>query len=134
MTDDVSRLSASLADRYQIERELGAGTDIYALGCVMFEMLAGEPPFTGPTAQAIVAKVVTAPAPSVRSKRDSVPENVDEAIRVALQKVPADRFRSAAEFAAALGSSTFTTGRVSAPGPARTSPRRTAAMVGIGAL
>ena len=84
------------------ERELDARTDIYALGCVMFEMLAGEPPFTGPTAQAIVAKVVTAPAPSVRSKRDSVPENVDDAIRVALQKTPADRFRSAAEFAAAL--------------------------------
>src|SRR5450432_1630591 len=92
------------------ERDLDARTDIYALGCVTYEMLTGEPPFSGTTAQAIVAKVVTAPAPSVRSKRDSVPENVDEAIRIALQKTPADRFRSAAEFAAALASTTFTTG------------------------
>jgi len=86
------------------ERELDARTDIYALGCVTYEMLVGEPPFTGPTAQAIVAKVVTEPAPSARSKRASVPDQVDDAIRIALQKTPADRFRSAAEFAAALAS------------------------------
>jgi eukaryotic-like serine/threonine-protein kinase len=116
------------------ERDLDARTDIYALGCVMFEMLAGEPPFTGPTAQAIVAKVVTAPAPSVRSKRDSVPENVDEAIRISLQKTPADRFRSAAEFAAALASTTFTTGRLSAPAAPRPSPLRTVATIVIAAL
>ena len=116
------------------ERELDARTDVYALGCVMFEMLAGEPPFTGPTAQAIVAKVVTAPAPSVRSKRESVPGNVDEAIQVALQKTPADRFRSASDFAAALGSTTFTTGRLKAPAPTHPSPRRALATVGIAAL
>ncbi|HEY3934381.1 MAG TPA: protein kinase [Gemmatimonadales bacterium] len=84
------------------ERELDARTDVYALGCVTYEMLTGEPPFTGPTAQAIVARVLTEPAPSARSKRASVPDTVDAAIRTALQKTPADRFRSAAEFATAL--------------------------------
>src|SRR5665647_1162315 len=103
------------------ERELDARTDIYALGCVMFEMLAGEPPFTGPTVQAIVAKVVTAPAPSVRSKRDTVPEYVDNAIRIALQKTPADRFRTAAEFASALAPVGAAPGR--APAPARCTRR-----------
>ncbi len=92
------------------ERDLDARTDIYALGCVTYEMLSGEAPFTGPTAQAIVAKVVTEPAPSVRSKRASVSEAVDVAIQIAMQKTPADRYRSAAEFASAL----------SIPTPART--------------
>ena len=84
------------------ERELDARTDLYALGCVAYEMLTGEPPFTGPTAQAIVAKVMTEPAPDIRRKRPTVPDHVDNAIRMAMQKLPADRFRNAAEFAAAL--------------------------------
>ncbi|MES1259684.1 MAG: protein kinase, partial [Gemmatimonadota bacterium] len=101
------------------ERELDARTDIYALGCVTYEMLAGEPPFTGPTAQAIVAKVVTEPAPSVQSKRPATPDAVDDAIRTALQKTPADRFRTAAEFAAALQRTTGNGHRAARVGPAR---------------
>ncbi len=118
------------------ERDLDARTDIYALGCVMFEMLAGEPPFTGPTAQAVVAKVITAPAPSVRSKRETVPEYVDDAIRVALQKTPADRFRTAAEFAAALTAPPgATTGRTfAAAAPAATPKRIPLALIAGAAL
>ncbi|HEV8195188.1 MAG TPA: protein kinase [Gemmatimonadales bacterium] len=84
------------------ERELDARADIYALGCVTYEMLAGEPPFTGPTAQSVVAKVLTEPPPGLRLKRPSVPEHVEDAVVTALQKLPADRFRSAGEFATAL--------------------------------
>ena len=84
------------------EREITARSDGYALGCVTYEMLTGDPPFTGSTAQAIVAKVMTdEPAPP-RRHRKTVPEPVEAAVLTALEKLPADRFASAAEFAAAL--------------------------------
>ncbi len=84
------------------ERELTARSDVYALGAMLYEMLVGDPPFTGSTAQAIVAKVVTEkPVPPSR-QRETVPEAVEDAVLTALQKLPADRFGSAAEFAAAL--------------------------------
>ncbi len=84
------------------EREITARSDVYALGCVLYEMLVGDPPFTGSTAQAIVAKVVTEkPAPPSRI-RDTVPPAVEDAVLTALEKLPADRFATAAEFAAAL--------------------------------
>jgi eukaryotic-like serine/threonine-protein kinase len=84
------------------EREITARSDVYALGAITYEMLLGEPPFTGPTAQAIIAKVLTSEpvAPSVQ--RRSVPPAVDAAVMTALEKLPADRFGSAAEFADAL--------------------------------
>jgi serine/threonine-protein kinase len=84
------------------EREITARSDVYALGCVTYEMLLGEPPFTGPTAQAIVAKVMTEKPASLLSRRDRIPPAVEDAVLTALEKLPADRMASAAEFAAAL--------------------------------
>jgi serine/threonine-protein kinase len=84
------------------ERELDARSDVYALGCVTYEMLTGEPPFTGPTAQSIVAKVMTAEPAEITTLRKTVPAGVAGAVRTALQKLPADRFASAREFSDAL--------------------------------
>ena len=84
------------------EREIGARSDVYALGAMTYEMLTGEPPFTGPNSQAIVAKVLTEQPPPLRPKRPSVPPGVEDAVLMALQKLPADRFGTAKEFADAL--------------------------------
>jgi serine/threonine-protein kinase len=81
---------------------VGAATDIWALGCVLYEMLVGEPPYTGSTPQAVLGKIITAEPASASEARRSVAPNVDATIRKALEKVPADRFRSAEEFARAL--------------------------------
>ncbi|HEY8062063.1 MAG TPA: protein kinase, partial [Gemmatimonadales bacterium] len=85
------------------EREITARSDVYALGCVTYEMLAGEPPFTGPTAQAIIARVMTEEPRSLTRQRKNVPAEVEDAVHRALEKLPADRFATAAEFGAALG-------------------------------
>lgn len=81
--------------------EVDGRSDLYSLGCVLYEMLSGEPPFTGPTAQAIIAKRFVSPIPKVRDARD-VPEAVDRAVTRALSRTPVDRFPTAAEFAEAL--------------------------------
>ncbi|MEP6491494.1 MAG: protein kinase [bacterium] len=84
------------------ERHVTGRTDIFALGSILYEMLAGEPPFAGETAQAIVAKMMTTSPVPIRNVRPSVPAHVAAAIDGALQKVAADRFGTAAEFADAL--------------------------------
>lgn len=88
------------------ERDLDARTDVYALGCVLYEMLTGEPPFNGPSAQAIIAKVMSSEPEPVTTLRRTVPPPVAHAIHIAIQRLPVDRFPSAAKFGEALTSPT----------------------------
>ena len=96
------------------ERTLDARTDIYSLASVLYEMLAGEPPHTGPTVQSVIAKVLTDRPRPLRALRESVPPAVEAAVQKALAKVPADRFASAAQFADALTQPTMS-GALEAP-------------------
>jgi eukaryotic-like serine/threonine-protein kinase len=91
------------------DRALDARSDVYSLASVLYEMLAGEQPYTGPTMQAILMKRLSEPVPRVRSGRPSVPEAVDAAIGKALATVPADRYATAAQFAQALDQAVTTT-------------------------
>ncbi len=84
------------------DRLLDARSDVYSLAAVLYEMLAGEPPVTGPNAQAMIAKLMTERPVHLRVVRNSVPENIDAAVARALDKTPADRFGSAGDFARAL--------------------------------
>jgi Tol biopolymer transport system component len=84
------------------EREITPRSDVYALGAVLYEMLTGEPPFTGHTAQAVVARVLTESPRPLGTQRHTIPRHVEAAVLTALEKLPADRFATAAEFAEAL--------------------------------
>jgi serine/threonine-protein kinase len=84
------------------ESDLDGRSDLYSLGCVLYEMLAGEPPFTGPSAQAVVAKRLSTPAPRISILRDTVPAGIEATLNKALARTPADRWVTAADFAAAL--------------------------------
>jgi eukaryotic-like serine/threonine-protein kinase len=89
------------------EREITPKADIYALGCVLYEMLTAEPPFQGASAQAIIARVLTEEPRSLTVQRNTIPPHVEAAVRVALAKLPADRFASAKAFGEALGRTDF---------------------------
>ena len=86
---------------------IGPTTDVWALGCVLYEMLVGEPPYQGSTPQAILGRILHGEPASATAARRTVPANVDAAIRKALEKIPADRFMTAGAFADALQNPAF---------------------------
>ena len=118
-----------------------ARTDIYALGCVLYEMLAGETPFTGPTPQAILSRALTETPRALRSTRTTLPPGLEEVIARAMARVPADRFSTMGEFANALAAiatvrstSSGTVAAVSLPSSAVRVKRGVRAAVAVAAV
>jgi len=98
------------------ERTLDARADVYSLGCLLYEMLVGEPPHTGPSVQAVIAAVVTKEPERLGARRPSVPANVEAAVHKALSKIPADRFPTAEAFSKALSEPATSATMASVPG------------------
>jgi len=113
-------------------QQLDGRSDLYSLGCVLYEMLSGETPYTGPTPQAILAKKLSEPLPRISVVREAVPAGVEAALNKALARTPADRWTTAGEFAAALAHPE-TLGGAAAAAP-RVWWRRTVARVGAAAV
>ncbi|MDX1675155.1 MAG: serine/threonine-protein kinase, partial [Longimicrobiales bacterium] len=89
------------------ERTLDKRSDVYALGCVLYEMLTGQPPFGGPNAQTVLGRILTGDPDPVTEHRRSVPANVEAAVHKSLERLPADRFESAKAFSEALRNPSF---------------------------
>jgi serine/threonine-protein kinase len=114
------------------DAHVGPGTDVYALGCVLYEMLVGDPPYIGSTPQMILGKIISGGPASATEVRSAVPANVDAVIRKALEKLPADRFGSAADFRAALADPGFRHGAEMAAAGARGRSSRPVGLAGWG--
>jgi serine/threonine-protein kinase len=115
------------------ERGIDARSDVYALGAVTYEMLVGEPPFTGPSVQAIVARLLTEEPRRISAQRKAVPEHLEAAVMHALEKLPADRFATAAGFGAALADGSAPRVRTTVMRSAPTTARRRGALTTLAA-
>jgi tRNA A-37 threonylcarbamoyl transferase component Bud32 len=116
------------------DRELSGASDVYSLGCVVYEMLAGEPPFTSPSAHAIMSRHLHEPPPSVRALRPEVPTEVENALAKALAKEPSERFPSATAFSDALGGSVASVTGTGAPGARSAVARRRGITLGAASV
>jgi len=116
------------------EKEISARSDIYSLASVLYEMLTGNPPHTGASAQQIIMKIVTEEAAPVTRVRKTVPPNVAAALAQALERLPADRFATAADFSAALADRSYTTAAVAAQGAVAGDGRWKRIAAGVGLL
>jgi serine/threonine-protein kinase len=112
------------------EREITARSDLYSLASVLYEMLTGDPPFTASSAQAVIMKIITEQPAPVTTRRKSVPPNVAAAVARALEKLPADRFATANEFAAALNNPAFRSDAALSTSGARQTRRTSLLLVG----
>ena len=117
------------------DQQVGPASDTYALAAVLYEMLVGEPPFIGNTAQAVLGKIIQGAPVSATAVRKSIPANVDAAIRKALEKLPADRFTGAQEFAKALADRSYRHGALAGVADGAGSGRwKAAAVAGWGVV
>ncbi len=113
---------------------LDGRSDLYSLACVLYEMLAGEPPFTGASVQAIIAKRLGDPPPRIRTVRPAVPEALEQVLVRSLDRTPADRFATAGQFRDALDVCGKVRGRPRAPGVRTIAGAAAAALLAIAAL